>query len=259
MKKIIIICIIFYIISNLFIVGCLDKDELQKNRIVIDGKGNYSSIQNAINNASKGDTIFVYEGNYYETLVINKSVKLIGASTEKPVLLYNKKINSRIISVNANNCIIEGFKIIYDINKSENKETVTGIRISSSRNKILNNTILNFKYGIEMTNCDNNLISYNTIENNTYGIQAYKVYYNDILNNNFSNNTRNGVYLGYESQHNLVSSNTFFNNDEAVLLSKNSASFNEISNNILIKNKQGINECCGAEGKNTIINNIYKD
>lgn len=259
MQKIALILIISFIISNVVMVGCLDKNELKKSGIVIEGKGNYLSIQSAINNASKGDTIFVYDGNYYETLVINKSINLIGVRIDKPVLIYNKNMTGRIISVNSNNCIIEGFKIIYDINQSENKETVTGIRISSSRNKILNNTLLNLKYGIEMTNGENNVISYNMISNNTYGIQAYKVYYNNISNNNFSNNTRYGVYLGYESQHNLVSSNTFFNNNEAVLLSKNSASFNEISKNILIKNKLGINECCGAEGKNTIMNNSYKD
>ena len=250
---------IILIIFNILLVGCLDKNELPTNGIVIEGKGNYTSIKNAIDNASKGDTIFVYDGYYYETILINKSIKLIGAGNNKTVLIYNKNISANIIHVNANNCIIEGFKIIYDINQSENTETVRGIRVTSSKNKILNNTILNLKYGIEMYNCQENIISYNIFANNTYGIQAYKLYYNDISNNNFSNNTRYGVYLGYESQHNIVTSNIFFGNDEAVLISKNSASLNEISRNTLINNKQDINECCGAEGLNTIINNIYKN
>ena len=30
------------------------------------GEGNYTKIQDAINNASDGDTVFVYNGTYYE-------------------------------------------------------------------------------------------------------------------------------------------------------------------------------------------------
>jgi len=43
------------------------------------GPGNYSTIQSAINDANSGDTIFVYNGTYYENVEITKdSIKLIG-------------------------------------------------------------------------------------------------------------------------------------------------------------------------------------
>ena len=257
MKKIAVISTISLLVLNILIIGCLDNNELKTNVIVIEGKGEYSSIQNAIDNSTKGDTIFVYDGSYYETIVVNKSIKLIGAGKEKPILIYDKNIDGNIINVNANNCKIEGFKLIYDINQSESKLTVTGISISSSKNKILNNTILNAKYGIQILNSEENIISYNNFKNNTDGIEAHKDYYNNISYNNFSNNTRFGLYLGYESQHNKVSFNSFYNNDEAILLSKETTFSNEISSNTLINNNKGINECCGAERKNTIVNNIY--
>ena len=92
MKKIAVISTVLFLVLNTLIMGCLDTKELKTNVIVIDGKGEYSSIQNAIDNASKDDTIFVYDGNYYETLVVNKSIKLIGAGKEKPILIYNKKM-----------------------------------------------------------------------------------------------------------------------------------------------------------------------
>lgn len=257
MKKIVITSTILILILNTLIIGCLDNNDLKTNVIVIEGKGEYSSIQNAIDNSTKGDTIFVYDGSYYETIIINKSIKLIGAGKEKPIIIYDKNMDGNIITVNANDCKIEGFKIIYDINQSENKLTVTGIKISSSKNKILNNTILNTIYGIQILNSEENVISYNELKNNTDGIEAHKDYYNNISNNNFSNNTRFGLYLGYESQNNKISFNSFFNNDEAILLSKETTFSNEISQNKFINNNEGINECCGAEGKNTIVNNIF--
>ena len=44
------------------------------------GTGNYSKIQDAIDNATDGDTVFVYDDSspYYENLVINTSIELIG-------------------------------------------------------------------------------------------------------------------------------------------------------------------------------------
>jgi len=36
------------------------------------GPGNYSKIQDAIDNASEGDTIFVYNGTYNEQINVNK-------------------------------------------------------------------------------------------------------------------------------------------------------------------------------------------
>ncbi len=43
------------------------------------GAGNYSTIQSAIDAASSGDTVFVYNGIYYENVVLNKDdINLIG-------------------------------------------------------------------------------------------------------------------------------------------------------------------------------------
>jgi pectin methylesterase-like acyl-CoA thioesterase len=41
-------------------------------------EGNYSSIQDAIDNASHNCTIYIYQGTYEEQLIINKSVRLTG-------------------------------------------------------------------------------------------------------------------------------------------------------------------------------------
>ena len=52
--------------------------------IVVDagGNGNYSKIQDAIDNASVGDTIYIWDGIYFENIVIDKSITLLGEGRE---------------------------------------------------------------------------------------------------------------------------------------------------------------------------------
>jgi len=51
-----------------------------------DGPGNYSKIQEAIDNASKGDTIFVFNGTYYENVDVNKHINLIGEDKTNTII-----------------------------------------------------------------------------------------------------------------------------------------------------------------------------
>jgi len=57
------------------------------------GPGNYTRIQDAVDNASDGDTVFVYDYSspYYENLVIDKSLNLIGEDQVSTIIdgLYN--------------------------------------------------------------------------------------------------------------------------------------------------------------------------
>jgi len=42
-----------------------------------DGPGNYTKIQDAIDNTSDEDNIFVYNGKYYENVNVTKSINMI--------------------------------------------------------------------------------------------------------------------------------------------------------------------------------------
>jgi len=50
------------------------------NTLYVGGSGlnNYTRIQDAIDNASDWDTVFVYNGSYYENVLVDKSISLIG-------------------------------------------------------------------------------------------------------------------------------------------------------------------------------------
>ncbi len=47
-----------------------------------DGGADYTSIQEAIDNSSDGDTVYVYSGYYNEHVVVNKSIDLVGEDKE---------------------------------------------------------------------------------------------------------------------------------------------------------------------------------
>ena len=66
-KKICVVLIIFFLLFNIFSNSILSEGS-DKNIIYVDDDGNadFSRIQDAINNAFDGDTIFVYKGFYFE-------------------------------------------------------------------------------------------------------------------------------------------------------------------------------------------------
>ncbi len=142
-----------------------------------DGPGNYSRIQDAIDNATDGDTVFVYNGTYGLTQYIDiyKSINLIGESK------INTIINGSHISVNVSEVLISGFTL----------QNYSGIQINNIGNiTITDNIINNYLTGINILFFSNN----NTITNNTFfnfGLTLWG--YNNLI----YNNTVNGKPLVY--------------------------------------------------------------
>src|SRR4030042_2566389 len=53
------------------------------------GPNNYSRIQDAIDNASNGDTVYVFNGTYYERLAIYSEINLIGENRDNTIIDAN--------------------------------------------------------------------------------------------------------------------------------------------------------------------------
>ena len=234
--------------------GCIDE----KSKLIYvddDGGTDYTQIQNAIDNASDGDTIFVYNGIYFEALMINKSINLIGESKGKTIIDFQKsdEINqTNVILINADNCTINKLKIIGSGTSSE----MVGININTSNNTISNNIILKNEKGVYIgRDSKNNNVSWNTFSNNLYGIATSFSDNNIISKNNISLSNFYGIYLSV-SDNNIIFDNTVSYSNFHGMRIKASEN-NKVYGNTVVDNKQGVYLCCGS-GNNIIYYNIFK-
>jgi len=239
----------------IFFSGCIEVDS-PSGSIVIEGKGSYISIQNAINASSDGDTIFVYAGTYNETFMINKSINLIGAGRDKSIIEYTgNNSNIDIISIYADYCTIDGFTITV----SNISNDITCVKVYSYNTTISNNIILNASYGIFLAkDSKESVISYNIISNNQNGIYSTYTSDNNISHNNLSLNKEYGIYAYSGSDDNVFFGNIISNNKYGLRLkgSRNNVVYrNKISNN----DRKGIYICCGSKDNHFFKNEIIKN
>jgi len=193
----------------------------------------YEKIQWAVGNASEGDTIFVHKGTYYEQVIINKSVYLIGEDKDSTVIDGGNEPGN-VISITADSVSIESFTI----KRSGTRPYDSGIFVDhSSGNNISHNTITNNYDGISLYSSGNSLVSGNTITNNNGGISLYSSG-NSLVSGNTITNNYDGISL-YSSSNSLVSGNTITNNNGGISLYFSSNSLVS-GNTITLNNKYGM-------------------
>jgi len=167
-----------------------------------------TTIQKAIDMASAGATISVSPGTYYERLVIDKRVTLIGAGQ---ATIVGGQENDQVVKIFADNVVFNGFTIrngflsgVYICRG--NNVTVTHTHISdmqggsnagifildSSNTSILFNEISNIDIGLALGNIEATTyhrVVGNTIVNCTTALDARRAVNSSIHHNNFINNT----------------------------------------------------------------------
>lgn len=76
--------LISIIVLLFFGAHALIASETNYNEFIVDneGDGDFTTIQEAIDNASEGDFIWVYSGNYSGNIIINKTLNIIGIDQE---------------------------------------------------------------------------------------------------------------------------------------------------------------------------------
>ena len=75
------------------------------------GPNNYTKIQDAINDSSDGDTVYVYDDSspYYENVVVDKSINLIGEDSETTSIIGDRQYF--VINITADLVNISGFTV----------------------------------------------------------------------------------------------------------------------------------------------------
>jgi len=215
-----------------------------------DGPADFHTIQEAVNSATSGDIIYVYNGTYYEKIVVDKSVSLVGEDRDLTIVDGNG--TGSVISIKADNVKIKGFTI----KGSGMLLPDSGILVDKCHgNEINHNTITDNNDGIHIEMSSGNVISDNIISsNNNDGIHLELSSDTEISDNIISSNNNDGIFLVVSSD--LVSGNTITNNDNGIDLFMSSE--NVISDNIISSNNKGI-IFDSTSGDNTIYHNNFNN
>jgi len=195
------------------------------------------SIQEAINSAQPGDMIVVHSGTYYEHVVVNKTVVLIGE--DKHDTIVDGNFTGTGIHITVNNVTISGFTIQ---NSGEELWVPGGIFVDhSSGNNVSNNIITNNGVGMFLQDSNNNTISGNNVSSNKHsGIGIERSYNNTLIGNTvFSNNYRGIVLWGKGGYNTLIGNNVSSNNAEGIHLARQ-CSHNTVVGNTISDNLYGI-------------------
>jgi parallel beta-helix repeat protein len=230
----------------------------------------YPKIQEAVNAAEAGDTIFVKAGTYNEDYVaMNKSVSLVG-DTQKSVICYHSSLG---FIVTANDVQLTGFTIT-SIEAGQGH----AIDVANSSNCVIEDNLLeNNLVGISLyASASGNTISGNTLENNERSIELIDASDNRISDNNITGALVSGISLDvssgntvsgnriadladgmgalmlWKSSNNVISNNLLFGGNPMLMIE---CSGNTLSENFVMDSEYGI--VVGASSGNSICSNYF--
>jgi parallel beta-helix repeat protein len=204
----------------------------------------FSTINQAVANASDGQTIFVRQGWYNESIIIDKPIWLIG---ENQTVIDAHSLGVDVI-ISHDNVNVTGFTMRNTPTPATGSwiEQMQGIGVSQQRSniQILNsescniysNNLTDGSIGISIENSSQNNVVNNNIYDNGYGIDIDSSTNTSIINNVFEGNGM-GITIENLSTANTIINNTLSNENYAIYL--NSASGNMLRNNMLIHNLRG--------------------
>ncbi|MCK5292292.1 MAG: right-handed parallel beta-helix repeat-containing protein [Thermoplasmata archaeon] len=166
------------------------------------GPGNYTVIQDAVDAAQPGDTVFVYNGTYYENVRVYKTLNLTGENRDTTII--NASEVGDVIHVTDDWVNVTGFTVENSGQAVQGHDS--GIKLDSvqncyvafnrgiynwrsismffaGNNVVVNNTVLNYKMGISLEDSTHNVVVGNTIFNGRFGIFMFRAPNNTLENN----------------------------------------------------------------------------
>jgi len=237
--------ITFVLVSALSFFVLADEPSAQGGTIYVaaDGTGDYTTIQQAIDNASDGDTIIVEDGIYYENVAVNKSITLIGENAVIDAGNTGNAISITLDGVNISGFVVRNGSCGINISAGANHTTIKNCKIvNNSEEGIILSNVSNIEVtgckvsgsdiGIVMLGCKNSTITDCAIFYNGYGMSisamgnytsdSNRIYHNDFIDNTNSaydecNNTWDNESLqegNYWSDFDEASEGAYDNNSD---------------------------------------------
>lgn len=213
-KKALLICLLLFSLSTTILFVA------KANPAVIRVPGDYANLQEAIDNASPGDTVMVSRGTYYGSLFIDKNLTLTGEDKYATILDGNGQ--DIVVLANLTSVIISGF------------------------------TIINGTQGIVLESCTGSTVKENRINGFTIGIWLHYSNSNIVSDNIVTTSGWCGILLCGGSSENNVTSNTLKDNANGIGLTGTN---NTIYHNNFIANQ---NQTQMYSSHRNIWNNSYE-
>lgn len=165
----------------------------------------YQHIQDGINNASAGDTVYVFKGTYYEYVDVNKAINLIGENKDSTVIHIQP--TGWYVNISANRVNLSGFTV--------QNSGAYGIYVLSDSNTIVNNIVKSGWYAmIYLFGGSYSTVSENTVIGWGGGSVGIKERYgsnNAIIGNLVDNMYYFGISSEIGASNTLISNNTVVN------------------------------------------------
>jgi len=278
----VVLAVIFLFIGANIVLSVMGDNSTFGNTIYVDDDADQSwydathvkTVQEGIDNVSIGDTVYVYSGTYYENVVVNKTINLVGENRDSTVI--DGTGFGDVVQLAARSVNISEFTIQNSGNFNL-RECNAGLEVRScfntiSRNNISNNNDVGIYFLFDQVT-DNNIITNNIVtSNNRFGIYLLDSS-NGIINGNYIANNLHGILVGsgtipeicrysWDDPHsNNIKSNTIMNNDRCGIIISHSYD-NYIFENNLTNNEIGIQvegyyygSCNNSIYQNNLINN----
>ena len=205
----------------------------QKTTRTIRVRQDFSTIQEAINDANFGDMIRVSAGTYFEHVIVNKTVALVGENSSNTIIDGNN--TGTVVQILADNVIISGFRL----QNSGYGWTREGVYVYAANNvKISSNTFVNACHDIKLNYSQNSEVLGNTINGTMYGIRLMNSINCTAIGNNVSNCVA-GVHLENATDC-IVRGNYFTQNDQGIRFYSPCADNAIIANTVWNNNYDGM-------------------
>ena len=251
-----IVCGIVFLCIGVSVISAYPADQFgsqtRGNTLYVGGSGpgNYTSIQEAIDNSTNGDIIFVYNGTYNENIDTKlKKIDLVGEDRE--ITVIDGQTSSPTVKIGTSDVSISGFTIL-----GTSPEAAVQV-VSLAENIIISDNIIqNGGYGVDLLITTSKItVTGNKIHQNTYiGIRLQTSTFNTISYNIIEDNGGQGIDLSLGSSHNNISNNIVTNNgEEGILIQGIASTINIVEENIVNDNYIGVR--FSSAGSNTIYSN----